>query len=218
MNAITTFVGLLLILSSPFVASSYLTSYLIGHLSGYLPGHSVGISLAPPNIVFASGTILASFILLIFTFGSFNNSTDMKNAHSAVQSHAARNSTAEGNTTQNRLIYHASPLTLAYNNITQSSHHKPASFNREKFEAGLAGWSDYSLFTKSSGQSDMPQPLHTFMEPSYYLPLSELNREQTTAEHVIEPDQKKHPRRYDPLPGTPSPWRWTDNVAQIKQR
>ncbi len=190
-----------------FAASGALA---VSYLTGYLTG---GTAPTPLTILLISGTILASTILLLFTFGSSSHLINMKNARFAVQNHAVENPTAQGNTVPNRLVYHASPLTLAYHNIIQSSPRPPVTFNPEKFESGLAGWSDYSRFGKSNEHNDASQPLHTSVAPRH-LPLKQ---EHTTKQQHIEADAQRHPRRYDPLPGTPKPWQWTGNIAQIKR-
>ncbi len=153
------------------------------------------------NITFALAATSAVATLLLFTISLSNKLTDMKHTQSAVQ---------------NRLVYHSSPLTLAYNNILQSSPRTPETFNKEKFESGLFGWSDYTHFVKAKSDHNSPlQPLHVFMTPAYR-PLSDrpaVEENPTT----IDLDRQKHPRRYDRPPQAKNEWLWTDNVAQIRR-
>lgn len=155
---------------------------------------------AASNITFALAAVPAVAILLLFIISLSNKLTDMKHTQSAIQ---------------DRLVYHSSPLTLAYNNILKSSARTPETFNKEKFESGLLGWSDYTHFVKTkTDQNNPPKPLHVFMTPAY-LPLSD--RSATEEDLAIDLDRQKHPRRYDRLPNAKSEWLWTDNVAQIRR-
>ena len=161
----------------------------------------IGVCLigALPNITFALAAALAVAILLLFIISLSNKLTDMKHTQSAIQ---------------NRLVYHSSPLTLAYNNILSSSLRTPETFNQEKFESGLLGWSDYTHFVKANDQNNPPRPLHVFMTPAR-LPLRD--KLATEEEPTTDLDRQKHPRRYDRPSSAKNKWLWTDNVAQIRR-
>jgi len=188
-HVIAEFTDPLLILIILTALAFITSSTLIG---AYLMG-------AVPNITLTLATIPSVAILLLFIISLSNKLTDMKHTQSAIQ---------------DRLVYHSSPLTLAYNNILKSSARTPETFNKENFESGLLGWSDYTHFVKAKNdQNNPPKPLHVFMTPAY-LPLRD---RAATEEPAIDLDRQKHPRRYDRPSNAKNEWLWTDNVAQIRR-
>lgn len=181
------------------ISSAVVACHLVGGSSVYI---SIGAGLSA-----GLGSLLT--VTMLFFIIRLNNATNMEDSSSGIQDHIVKTYMKD----PKRLTHHTSPLTLAYNSITDSNGSPPATFSREKFESGLVGWSDYKHFVKNSAlESSVPQPVHTFIAPEYIA----INEDQATGME-LDSDWQKHPRRYDRLPDLPNPWSWRGNVAQIKR-